>query len=235
MTGKQGRLLSTGVIPVIVLDDASRASGVAAALVEGGLPVAEVTLRTPSALKSIRTMSRDERLLVGAGTVVSPEQVDQAVEAAQFVVSPGFSLSVIQRAFERDVPVLPGVVTPSEVMAAMALGLSLLKFFPASAFGGLATLKAFASPFGGVSFVPTGGVNAGNQADYLRLPNVAAVGLLSYFRGFRAQHVPNCVDYTSIRRGVRGVLERSHRRFERAIAPAGLPVPGPGSRRGAHG
>lgn len=177
MTGMQGRLLSTGVIPVIVLDDASRASGVAAALVEGGLPVAEVTLRTPSALESIRTMSRDERLLVGAGTVVSPEQVDQAVEAgAQFVVSPGFSLSVIQRAFERDVPVLPGVVTPSEVMAAMALGLSLLKFFPASAFGGLATLKAFASPFGGVSFVPTGGVNAGNQADYLRLPNVAAVG-----------------------------------------------------------
>jgi len=122
-------------------------------------------------------MARQSGLLVGAGTVLTPEQVDLAVDAgAQFLVSPGYSAATVARAAERGVPIVPGTVTPSEVMAALAVGLTTLKFFPASNYGGAGTLKAFASVFGQTRFVPTGGVSAANLGDYLSLPNVPAVG-----------------------------------------------------------
>ena len=166
-----------GVIPVVVLEDPRLADSLAGALVEGGLPVAEVTLRTPAAVEAIRAMSANGQVLVGAGTVTDAAQVDAAVDAgARFIVSPGFSAAVVEQARRRDVPILPGVITPSEVMGALALGLEILKFFPAGAYGGTAALKALAGPFPQVRFVPTGGVSQGNLADYLALPNVAAVG-----------------------------------------------------------
>ncbi|CAI9409778.1 bifunctional 4-hydroxy-2-oxoglutarate aldolase/2-dehydro-3-deoxy-phosphogluconate aldolase [Aestuariimicrobium sp. T2.26MG-19.2B] len=165
------------LVPVVVLEDAAHAEPLAEALIAGGLPVAEVTLRTSAALEALRMMARRDVMLVGAGTVVTPDQVDAAADAgASYLVSPGLLESVVVRARERGLPIFPGVVTPSEVMAALALGLTTLKFFPAGQFGGVATLKSFASPFGGVRFVPTGGVDQHNLPDYLALPNVAAVG-----------------------------------------------------------
>ena len=170
-------LVAAGIVPVIVLESADAADDLAQALIAGGLRAAEITFRTAAAGEAIARMSRYDELLVGAGTVLSSEQVDIAVDAgARFIVSPGLSASVVSRASERSVPALPGVVTPSEIMAALNIGLSLMKFFPAEAYGGVATLKAFRSPFGSVSFVPTGGVTEQNMDDYLRLPNVAAVG-----------------------------------------------------------
>lgn len=165
------------LVPVVILDEVAQAEPLAEALVAGGLPIAEVTLRTPAALESIRLMAARGDLLVGAGTVVNPDQVDQAADAgATFLVSPGLLEPVVARAQERGLPIYPGVVTPSEVMKALSLGLTTLKFFPASQYGGAATLKAFGSPFGGVQFIPTGGVSLANLAEYLALPNVHAVG-----------------------------------------------------------
>ena len=170
-------LLSRRLVPVVVLADATRAEGLADALVAGGLDVAEVTFRTPAAEEVIRRMAKHPDLAVGAGTVVSAEQVDVAADAgARFVVSPGLSRPVVERARDRGVPVLPGVVTPSEVIAALDLGIDTLKFFPAAQYGGVATLQALAAPFPDVRFVPTGGVSPENLADYLSLPHVPAVG-----------------------------------------------------------
>lgn len=165
------------VVPVVVLDDAADAAPLAAAMVAGGLPIAEVTFRTAAAADAIREMSANPEILVGAGTVVTAEQVDQAVAAgARFIVSPGTSIAVIERARELGVPALPGAVTATEVMALQALGLTTVKFFPAGTSGGAKAIAAFGSPFGGISFIPTGGVSADNAADYLCLPNVRAVG-----------------------------------------------------------
>lgn len=170
-------VLSRRIVPVVVVRDAARAAGLAEALVAGDLPIAEVTLRTEAAPEAIATMAKNRELLVGAGTVLTPDQVDLAVDAgARFLVSPGLSAAAVARANERGVPIVPGTVTPSEVMAALAAGLTTLKFFPASNYGGVGTLKAFASVFGGIQFVPTGGVSASNLGDYLALPNVPAVG-----------------------------------------------------------
>ena len=170
-------LLAGRIVPVVVLADAARAEGLADALVAGGLTVAEVTFRTPAAEEAIRRMSKHPDLVVGAGTVVRAKQVDEAVDAgARFVVSPGLSRPVVERARDRGVPVLPGVVTPSEVIAALDLGIDTLKFFPAAQYGGVATLRALAAPFPGVRFVPTGGVSLQNLTDYLSLPHVPAVG-----------------------------------------------------------
>lgn len=170
-------ILSRRIVPVVVVNDAARAGGLGDALVAGNLPVAEVTLRTPAAPEAIATMAKNPDLLVGAGTVLTPDQVDLAVDAgAKFLVSPGYSAATVARAAERGVPIVPGTVTPSEVMTAIAGGLKLLKFFPASNYGGAGTLKAFSSVFAGINFVPTGGVSAGNLGDYLSLPNVPAVG-----------------------------------------------------------
>ena len=170
-------LVSSRIIPVIVIRDAERATGLGEALLRGGIPVAEVTFRTDAAAEAVRRMSRLDGLLVGAGTVVNVDQVDAAVDAgARFIVSPGLNAAVVQRAMGHGVPIVPGTVTPSEIMAGLELGLTTLKFFPAELSGGVAALKALASPFSQVRFVPTGGVTPANLPDYLALPNVAAVG-----------------------------------------------------------
>ena len=170
-------LRTARLVPVVVLDDAGDADALAGALVAGGLPVAEVTFRTGAAQDSIRVMAARGDILVGAGTVLTVEQVDQAVAAgASFVVSPGLSRAVVERCAELGVLALPGAVTATEIQAALELGLTTVKFFPAGTSGGAPAIKALAAPFSSVSFVPTGGVGPKNLADYLALPNVAAVG-----------------------------------------------------------
>jgi 2-dehydro-3-deoxyphosphogluconate aldolase/(4S)-4-hydroxy-2-oxoglutarate aldolase len=170
-------VLSGRIVPVVVLEELDTAVPVAAALVEGGLPVAEVTFRTPVAAGAIARIAAETDVLVGAGTVVRPEQVDAAVEAgARFIVTPGLSARVIERCREFDVLVIPGVATATEVIAALDQGLDLLKLFPAEAVGGIAVLRALGGPFPDVRFVPTGGISAANAAAYLALPSVAAVG-----------------------------------------------------------
>lgn len=165
------------LVPVVVIDSAGDAGLLGAALVAGGLPVAEVTFRTAAAGEAIRALVARGDILVGAGTVLTPEQVDQAVAAgASYVVSPGLSRAVVERCRERGVLALPGAVTATEVQAALELGVSTVKFFPAGTSGGAAAVAALAAPFGGVRFVPTGGIGPKNLADYLALPCVAAVG-----------------------------------------------------------
>ncbi|NLF03595.1 MAG: bifunctional 4-hydroxy-2-oxoglutarate aldolase/2-dehydro-3-deoxy-phosphogluconate aldolase [Actinomycetales bacterium] len=170
-------LSAARLVPVVVLDDAKHAEPLAAALVAGGLPVAEVTFRTAAAEDSIRAMSARGDMLVGAGTVLTPEQVDRAVAAgASYVVSPGLSRAVVERCREHGVLALPGAVTATEVQAALELGLTAVKFFPAGTSGGAAAIKALAAPFGGLGFVPTGGIGPGNLHEYLDISAVLAVG-----------------------------------------------------------
>lgn len=171
------QLAATTLVPVVVLHDAADADGLAGALVAGGLPVAEVTFRTPAAADSIRAMADRGDILVGAGTVLTAAQVDTAVAAgAQYVVSPGTSRAVVERCQEHGVAVLPGAVTATEIQAALELGLTTVKFFPAGTSGGAPAIAALSAPFGGVQFVPTGGVGPANLGDYLALPSVVAVG-----------------------------------------------------------
>ncbi len=171
-------LQTVPVIPVIVLDRAADAVPVAEALIAGGIPVFEITLRTEAALSAIGEIAkRFPDALTGAGTVLSKSQATQAIDAgAQFIVSPGWDDDVVDTAIAAGIPVVPGVVTPSEVQRAQRHGLRLLKFFPASLVGGVPMLKAFSSVYSDVRFVPTGGVNAKNLSDYLSVPNVVACG-----------------------------------------------------------
>lgn len=173
-----GRPAVAPVVPVIVLDDALHAVSLARACVAGGVTVLEVTLRTPAGLDSIRRIAAEvPDAVVGAGTVVSVADVERVARAgARFVVCPGFDLSVVSAARDRGLPILPGVMTPSEAMAALAENLTVLKFFPAAAAGGIPMLQALAGPFPSLRFCPTGGIDARNAADYLALPNVVAVG-----------------------------------------------------------
>jgi 2-dehydro-3-deoxyphosphogluconate aldolase/(4S)-4-hydroxy-2-oxoglutarate aldolase len=173
-----GKLREHRLVPVIVVDDAADAVDLGRALVAGGLPVAEVTFRTAAAAEAMRRMSAEvPELLIGAGTVLTPAQVTQAREAgASFVVSPGFNPRVVDACREQGLPVYPGVATPTEIEAALEKDLSVLKFFPAESLGGLAYLKAVAAPYGGVSFMPTGGISPGNVRDYLAFPAVVACG-----------------------------------------------------------
>lgn len=165
------------LVPVVVVDDARDADGLAAALVRGGLPVAEVTFRTAAAEESIRLMAKRGDVLVGAGTVLTVDQVDRAVGAgASFVVAPGLSRAVVERCGEHGVPVLPGAVTATEVQAALELGLTTVKFFPAGTSGGAKAIAALAAPFRAARFVPTGGIGPANVHEYLALPSVLAVG-----------------------------------------------------------
>lgn len=165
------------VIPVLVVGDASRAEGLATALVAGGLPVLEVTLRTPAALDVIRQMARVPGGHVGAGTVLTPDDAKRARDAgASFAVSPGLTETLARACADLDLPLLPGAVTASEVMRAMELGYSMLKFFPAEAAGGAKSLKSLAGPLPQVSFCPTGGITLANAPDYLALPNVICAG-----------------------------------------------------------
>jgi 2-dehydro-3-deoxyphosphogluconate aldolase / (4S)-4-hydroxy-2-oxoglutarate aldolase len=166
------------VIPVIALEKAETAVPLAEALLAGGLPCAEVTFRTAAAAAAIRAMSQTfPELLVGAGTVLTVAQAEQAKAAgARFIVTPGFDAPVVDWCLAHDMPITPGVITPTDINQALAKGLDVLKFFPAEAAGGVPYLKAIAAPYGGVRFIPTGGINAANLADYLRLPMVHACG-----------------------------------------------------------
>ncbi len=165
------------LVPVIALENADQATDLAAALVDGGLPVAEVTFRTAAAESVIRTMASRGDMLVGAGTVLTKEQADRAKDAgATFAVSPGFDPNVVNHCQNIGLPIFPGVITPSDICAAISHGLTELKFFPAESFGGLSTLKALAGPFGGIEFMPTGGISESNLASYLAFDRVIACG-----------------------------------------------------------
>lgn len=172
------KIESLKLVPVVVLEDAKDALPLAKALIDGGLPVAEVTFRTAAAADSIRAISEAyPEMLVGAGTVVNVEQAKTAVAAgAKFLVTPGFSDEVTRYAVENDIPIFPGTCTPTEVMRAMSYGLKVVKFFPASQYGGLNTIKALAGPFPAMRFMPTGGINAGNVKEYLANKHIIACG-----------------------------------------------------------
>ncbi|RQW61448.1 bifunctional 4-hydroxy-2-oxoglutarate aldolase/2-dehydro-3-deoxy-phosphogluconate aldolase [Vibrio viridaestus] len=166
------------IVPVMVIENIEDALPMAKALSDGGINVFEITLRTDCALEAIKLIASElPDALVGAGTVITPEQYDQSVAAgAQFVLSPGFSVDLLKHANTTDVPFIPGVATPSEIMTAMSYGYDCLKFFPAEANGGVATLKAISAPLPDVRFCPTGGINANNAKSYLSLDCVATVG-----------------------------------------------------------
>ena len=167
-----------GVVPVVVLNDAKDAAPLAKALCEGGLPCAEVTFRTEAAEESIRIMTEQfPEMLIGAGTVLTIDQVDRAVAAgAKFIVSPGFDPEIVDYCISKGIVVLPGCVTPSEVIQAVKRGLEVIKFFPAEQYGGVATLKALSAAFPKAKFMPTGGVSAKNLADYLGFKKIVACG-----------------------------------------------------------
>lgn len=168
----------SGVIPVVVLDDTAQALPTANALLAGGVSVMEITFRTAAAASSIKAVSEScPEMLVGAGTVVTLDQCKQALECgAKFIVSPGFDPEVVSWCVERNIPITPGCVTPTEIMAAMKLGLNVVKFFPAGVYGGLKAMKSLSAPFGGIKFIPTGGIDAKNLKEYLEAPFVHAVG-----------------------------------------------------------
>ena len=172
------QIQKTGIIPVVVLDDAKDAEPLAKALCEGGLPCAEVTFRTEAAEECIRIMSEKfPEMLVGAGTVLTTEQVDRAVAAgAKFIVSPGFDPEIVDYCLSKDILVLPGCITPSEVAQAVKRGLEVIKFFPAEQFGGISTIKALAAPYTNTKFMPTGGISAANLKDYLSFKKIVACG-----------------------------------------------------------
>ena len=167
-----------GVVPVVVLNDAKDAAPLAKALCEGGLPCAEVTFRTEAAEESIRIMATEfPEMVIGAGTVLTIDQVDRAVGAgAKFIVSPGFDPEIVDYCISKGIVVLPGCITPSEVAQAVKRGLEVVKFFPAEQFGGIATIKALAAPYTSVRFMPTGGISAKNLADYLGFKKIVACG-----------------------------------------------------------
>ena len=167
-----------GIVPVVVLQDAAKAEPLAEALCKGGLACAEVTFRTDAAEESIRIMSEKfPDMLVGAGTVLTIEQADRAVKAgAKFIVSPGINPEVVKWCQAHEVPVIPGIVTPTEMAQAIGLGLTMVKFFPAEPAGGVAMLKAMAAPYVGIKFMPTGGINAKNLEDYLSFDKIICCG-----------------------------------------------------------
>jgi 2-dehydro-3-deoxyphosphogluconate aldolase / (4S)-4-hydroxy-2-oxoglutarate aldolase len=171
-------LRTSRIVPVIVIDDPAGAAPLGAALTQGGLPCAEVTFRTRGAADAIaRMVGECPELLVGAGTVLTPQQAARAREVgAQFIVAPGFNPSVVDYCLDHAIPVFPGVCTPTEIEMALGKGLQVLKFFPAEAAGGLAFLKAVAAPYAGVEFMPTGGINLANLASYLAFNRVVACG-----------------------------------------------------------
>lgn len=167
-----------GIIPVVVIDDAKDAEPLAKALVEGGLPCAEVTFRTEAAEEAIRIMSEKfPEMLVGAGTVLTTEQVDRAVAAgAKFIVSPGINETVVDYCVKKNIPITPGTCNPTNVETALSHGLEVVKFFPAEPAGGLNYIKAIAAPYTGVKFMPTGGINAENVKAYLAYDRIIACG-----------------------------------------------------------
>ena len=172
------RIAKFGLVPVIKLEDAAQAVPLADALCRGGLPVAEVTFRTAAGAESIRRMrAAHPEMCIGAGTVLSAEQAQQALDAgAEFIVGPGFNRAVVEFCLAKDVPVVPGCSGPTDMEMALGYGLSAVKFFPAEASGGLAALKAMSAPYGSLRFMPTGGIDAKNLKDYLAFDKVFACG-----------------------------------------------------------
>ena len=170
-------VLKLRVIPVVAIHDAENAGPLADALIEGGLPSAEITFRTEAALEAISCMAKRGDMLVGAGTVLKVEQARRAVDSgACFIVSPGFNPKVVQYCVENHIPVTPGTSTPTDIERAIDFGLDIVKFFPAEAFGGVKTLEAISAPFGMMRFIPTGGIGPHNVIAYLNLPNIPACG-----------------------------------------------------------
>ncbi len=167
-----------GIVPVVKIDDATKAEGLAKAMLDGGIPCIEITFRTAAAEEAIKRVTKAyPEMLVGAGTVINVEFAEKAVAAgAKFIVAPGFNPSVVDWCIERNVPILPGVCTPSDIEAGLSRGLSTLKFFPAEASGGVNMLKNFAGPFPNLTFIPTGGIGLHNILDYAKQPNILAVG-----------------------------------------------------------
>ena len=180
MSSVLDRVAELGVVPVIAIDSVSHALPLADALIEGGLPVVEITFRTAAAAEVIRVLARERpALIVGAGTVLTPETVQTAVDAgARFAVAPGLNPRVVEAAQELNLPFLPGVANPSDIEAGLELGCKLLKFFPAEALGGTKLLSALSAPYKhtGVRFMPTGGASPSNLESYLKIDTVAAVG-----------------------------------------------------------
>jgi 2-dehydro-3-deoxyphosphogluconate aldolase/(4S)-4-hydroxy-2-oxoglutarate aldolase len=177
MTSIIEQLAQLRLVPMVAIDKAEHADAFGAALVAAGLPVAEITFRTDAAEAAIRTLAQRGDLLVGAGTVLTTEQADRAIDAgAAFLVSPGTNPNVVEHCLIRSVPIIPGVATPTDIELGLSLGLTTLKFFPAEILGGVAMLKALAGPFAGVRFLPTGGITPETLPAYLALPNVIACG-----------------------------------------------------------
>lgn len=178
------------VIPVVVISDPSKTHGIISALLEGGIPCAEITLRTPCALEAIKyAVQSFPDMFIGAGTVINADQASAAIDAgACFIVSPGLSQGVAKVCRERGVPYVPGCVTPTEIMQALELGITTVKFFPASVYGGLSAIKALSAPFPQVKFVPTGGVSYDNVNEYLSFDKIAAIGGSFMMKGDVAQN-----------------------------------------------
>ena len=172
------RMRTCGIVPVVVLENADDAVETAKAMLRGGVDVMEITFRTAAAPDAIRAVAENcPDMLVGAGTIITLEQCKKAVEnGAKFIVSPGFNQEVVAWCVANDIAVCPGCVTPTEIMAAMMEGLKVVKFFPANVYGGLNAMKNLSAPFGGIKFIPTGGVNAQNIGEYITAPFVYAVG-----------------------------------------------------------
>lgn len=168
---------SLRLVPVVVLDKASAATPLGEALVAGGLPCMEITFRTAAAADAIKAASKIPGMLVGAGTVLNIDNVNRALDCgAKFIVSPGLNPKVVEYCVKKQIPITPGVATPTEIEMALDFGLEVVKFFPADALGGAKTLKAISAPYGGVKFMPTGGITEANLSEYLKLPSVLACG-----------------------------------------------------------
>ncbi len=178
LTALEQKIYDMGIVPVVTIEDAAKAVQLADALTEGGLPCAEITFRTAAAADAIAVIRKERPdMLVGAGTVLSVEQLEKAIEAgAQFIVTPGLNTEVVEAAQKADVPIIPGCSRPSDLEIAYTMGLRTVKFFPAEAAGGTAMLKAMSAPYSMMRFMPTGGIDAGNLRQYLDLPCVLACG-----------------------------------------------------------
>jgi 2-dehydro-3-deoxyphosphogluconate aldolase / (4S)-4-hydroxy-2-oxoglutarate aldolase len=198
------QLAKLRLIPVVAIEDPAKAPALAEALLAGGLPVAEITFRTAAAAEAIEAMAKIDGLLVGAGTVLSIEQAERAVTSgARFIVSPGLDASIVRWCQEREIAVFPGIATPTDLMQAVALGLKVVKLFPAEALGGLSTMKALAGPFPSMRFIPTGGISAENVSDWLAHPKVLACG----GSWMVAKSLIASGDFEEITRRVRGATE----------------------------
>lgn len=170
-------LYKARIMPVIVIDRVEDAWPLAQALKAGGLPVAEVTFRTTAAVEAIRAISKDKEIALGAGTILQPDQVDQARDAgASYIVTPGFNPKVVRRCRDLDLPIFPGIATPTEIQMALDEGVETVKFFPAESLGGIKALRAMAAPYSMMRFIPTGGITLEKLPEYLEFPCVLAVG-----------------------------------------------------------